>query len=343
MKAETVLITGATGHLGFRVLVLALQAGYNARVAVRTQSGISAILATPSIKSLNSGTNINFVIVPEIFSPGAYDSAVQGVSYIIHCASPITSGITSDFENKIILPAVLGTTGILTSAFASPSVKRIVITSSIGATIPPSAFLGPSNTVYDGQLKILPQTAPYPSELYAYTDSKVRALAASKDFIREKKPQFDIINFMPAYIVGKNELATLSNFLKGTNRVVLNNVVGVKSDRAIPGATVYLNDLAKLHILALKPEIAGNQDFVVSSGGFDGVKLDDTLDIVAKKFPAEVANGILPNNGAQPTLNVRLDSSKTEKVFGIKLEGLETQVEEVARHYVELVKGETSA
>jgi hypothetical protein len=112
MKADTTLITGATGHLGFKVLVLALEAGYNARVAVRSQSGIENILKTPSIKRLNSGSNIEFIIVPDILVPGAYDEAVKNVDFIIHCASPITSGIwhnfiltgLSDSSNKFSFP-----------------------------------------------------------------------------------------------------------------------------------------------------------------------------------------------------------------------------------------------
>lgn len=55
MTASTVLITGATSHLGFRVLVLALEAGYNARVAVCNQSGADKVLAASSIKRLNTG------------------------------------------------------------------------------------------------------------------------------------------------------------------------------------------------------------------------------------------------------------------------------------------------
>jgi nucleoside-diphosphate-sugar epimerase len=343
MEADTILITGATGHLGFKVLVLVLEAGYNARVAVRTQSGIDNILATPSIKSLSTGTNLEFIIVPDILSPGAYNDAVKNVDFIIHCASPITSGIASDFDSKILQPAVLGTTGILHSALSSPSIRRIVITSSIVATIPVSAFSEQSTEIFDGQLQIPMQSPPYPSELHAYMDSKVRALKASKDFIREKKPAFDIINFMPSVFLGKNELSTLSNFLIGTNRYVMNQVLGTKVPRAVPGMTVHITDLAKLHVLALNPEIEGNQDFAVSSEGVDGVELGDALKIVARKFPSEVAEGILPNNGTQPTVRFKIDSSKTERVFGMKMEGFERQVVEVVGHYLELVKAAKSA
>ena len=344
MKADTVLITGATGHLGFKVLVLALEAGYNARVAVRNESGIEKVLRAPSTQSLKSECNLSFVIVPDILSSGAYDEAVQGVRYIIHCASPITSGITEDFEEKLIRPAVQGTIGILKSAHNSSAsqVQRVVITSSIIATIPPEAFVGQSDDTYDGQLKVPIHTgSSYPSEFHAYADSKVRALAATHNFIADKHPSFDIINIMPSFIIGKNELATLETFLTGTNRVVFGQVLGAEAASPLPGTTIYLNDVAKVHVLALDPKTAGNQDFPMTSGvGVGGVHLADARDIVARKFPAEVAGGILPNKGSQPSLTIKIDSSKTEDTLGLKFAGLETQVEEVARHYLELLAEE---
>lgn len=255
------MITGATGHLGFRVLVLALEAGYRARVAVRNQAGFDKVLAAPSIRALNPTTNLTSIVVPEITSDGAYDEAVKDVKYIIHCAARITSGITDHFEELIVAPAVKGTTGLLRSAQSSPSIKRVIITSSIAAMVPAQAFFNGSEEIYDGQMEIPSQKAPYPSEIHAYVDGKVRALAATRAFVAEEKPHFDVINFMPTYIIGKNELTTLPDFMKGTNRAVSTQVLGTKNPKPLLGATVYLNDVAKIHVLALSPSIPGNQRF----------------------------------------------------------------------------------
>ena len=352
MAADTILITGATGHLGFKVLVLALEAGYNVRAAIRNESGITKVLNSPSIQSLDPGSNLSFAIVPDLLSDGAYDEAVKDVQYIIHCASPIPSGITEDFEEKLITPAVRGTIGIFESAHHSSSlsqVRRIVITSSIVATIPPEAFTGGgSDDIYDGQLKvpIQPSGFSYPSEFHAYMDSKVRALAATHTFVAENHPNFDIINILPSFIIGKNELATsLPTFLKGSNRVVFGQILSSAAgpppaSRPLAGTTIHLVDVAKAHILSLSPSIVGNRDFPMSSGGVDGVRLADAIDIVARKFPAEVADGRLPNKGKQETLRVRIDSSGTEEVFGMEFQGLEAQVVDLAEAYLELLKVE---
>ncbi|KAK9364721.1 hypothetical protein V1509DRAFT_586727 [Lipomyces kononenkoae] len=334
---DLVLITGASGHLGFKVLVLALQAGYKARVAVRSQDKANAILATESIRKLNPGTNLEFVVVVDILASDAYTSAVQGVKYIIHCASPITSGITEDFDKKIIQPALKGTTNILEAAYKSSGISRIVITSSIVAVIPFKEIFSQSGTTFDGSMKVPYNSGPYKTEFEAYAESKVRALAFTHQFVAEKKPGFDIINIMPSYIIGKNELVTsVDDFDKGTNKALFGQIRGYKRP-AFPGTTVYLNDVAAVHVKALDPQIPGNQDFVATSGGIDGIVHKDAIDIVKNNFPDAISQGILPLNGVQPTLTLKIDASRTEKVFGLKFSGLETQVKSITQHYLDLV------
>ena len=56
-------------------------------------------------------------------------SAVKGVTYVIHVASPFPSSQPKD-ENEVIQPAVEGTQSVLKACVATKTVKRIVLTSS---------------------------------------------------------------------------------------------------------------------------------------------------------------------------------------------------------------------
>ena len=87
LEAPLVLITGATGHIGFRTLAVALEAGYRARVSSRSLQMAEKLRSLPSIKP--HADKVEFVEIPDFLAPGAFDNAVQGVSYIIHVASPI--------------------------------------------------------------------------------------------------------------------------------------------------------------------------------------------------------------------------------------------------------------
>lgn len=91
MGKELVLITGATGHLGFRTLVLLLQHGYRARIAHRRAAQVDKIQAAASIRPF--GDAVEFVLVPDITAADAYDGAIRGVDYVVHVASPILSTV----------------------------------------------------------------------------------------------------------------------------------------------------------------------------------------------------------------------------------------------------------
>ncbi|KAL8839133.1 MAG: hypothetical protein Q9205_004332 [Flavoplaca limonia] len=104
MAQELVLITGGTGFVGYACLVRALDQGYRVRLAIRNESSIEKIKTAPSCQP-HLGS-IDFVIVKDMSGETAFDDAVQGVSYVIHLASPTpgpdTVGRTSD---KILVNA----------------------------------------------------------------------------------------------------------------------------------------------------------------------------------------------------------------------------------------------
>ena len=87
MSKQLILITGASGFLGFHVLVTALKSGYRARVALRRLEQADKIAGAKSIQPYQS--DVEFVAVPDITAPNAYDEAVKGVDHVIHCASPL--------------------------------------------------------------------------------------------------------------------------------------------------------------------------------------------------------------------------------------------------------------
>ncbi len=124
-----------------------------------------------------------------------------------------------------------------------------------------------------------------------------------------RNPRFDLISIMPTYIVGRNELITdLSDVMDGTNVRVLGAVVLGDIDRVVPGTTVLLEDVARIHVLALDTDkIPGNQAFMVNSNGEKGIVFNDAHEIVARRFPDAVKDGIFENKGNQPTKHVPVD------------------------------------
>lgn len=67
-----------------------------------------------------------------LLEEGSFDSVVQGCDAVFHTASPFYHDV-KDPQAELLDPAVKGTLNVLKSCVNSPSLKRIVLTSSIAA------------------------------------------------------------------------------------------------------------------------------------------------------------------------------------------------------------------
>jgi nucleoside-diphosphate-sugar epimerase len=180
--------------------------------------------------------------------------------------------------------------------------------------------------------------------LAAYAASKIKAYNATLNFIATKNPHFEITNIMPSFVMGKNELATTTEAAAtGSNRLMMNVLLGKTNPVPSTGTTVHIDDMAFVLVKALDPAVAGNEKFACNSNGIEGIVWNEANDIVRKYFPDAVKEGILPANGSCGTNKVKFDARRTEEVLGFKFKGWEEQVVSQAGWYIELVKREKAA
>lgn len=129
MPSPLIFITGATGFIGAATALASLKAGYQLRISVRKEEQIAKLRSIFS----NYVDKLEFVVVPDITSESAFSKALEGVTYVLHLASPLSS---SPDPNKMFPPAIQGTLGILKAASKVPSIEKVVVTSSISALVP---------------------------------------------------------------------------------------------------------------------------------------------------------------------------------------------------------------
>lgn len=122
MSATPILITGATGYIGSR-LVLDLIARFSnevqCQVAVRASSDASFLKGLPVE-----------LVHADMHDAIAVGEAVRGMAVVFHCAGMI--GFTNNFRNRLHDTNVLGTRHVV-NACIEHGVKRMVMTSSIAA------------------------------------------------------------------------------------------------------------------------------------------------------------------------------------------------------------------
>jgi nucleoside-diphosphate-sugar epimerase len=341
--SKLVLITGGSGHIGGRVVIDALEAGYFVRAAVRNQDKADAILGMPSIVTLKPGDRLSFVLVPDLLADGAYDDAMQDATGVIHIASPIMHGHTEgeSYTKTLIEPAVKGTLNVLEAAKEAGSVKRVVITSSVVAIVSWENFTSGKSggTTFNetSRTKFAPE--PYGSTFEAYSASKVAAQNEAEAWLEWEKGriEFDVVHIFSALVLGKNEMMkTVEDTYRGTNEYLLAPLTG-RHMGPTPGPSVHLRDVALAHVKSLDLRVPGNRGYLLVSRGVGGSPWNTAFEVAKREFAGAVDAGTLVGAGNVEAVPVNYDVSRSEEALGFRYRSFEEQVRDVLRHHVELV------
>ncbi|KAI1752075.1 putative cinnamoyl-CoA reductase [Xylaria castorea] len=330
MPSSSLLITGATGFIGFKVLLNALQDGWTVRAAVRSASKADYLAKHPKIVALGATDKLSFVEVPDICDEKAYEEAIKGVTHVIHAGSPIPSPFLDPLTG-IYEPNVKSAKAMLQAALKSPSLKKLVITSSQYGNTP---FPPDLSQTIDADFRAPELPGPFDSIVPAYWASKIAATNATDLFIKDNNPSFDVVLVFPGWVFGRDDRAlSVQDFFSGTNFVLFGVMTGRNDPEPRPSGVVHVSDTAKLHMLALQDGAPKN------IGSSIPHVFDEAWDMVAKHFPKEVESGIL-TKGSQPTIPVLWDSSKTESHFNFKFQSWEDIVLSATSQYLELLGNE---
>ncbi|KAG2449145.1 hypothetical protein HYH02_005892 [Chlamydomonas schloesseri] len=131
--AATICVTGATGYVAGPIIARLLAAGHRVRGTARDVSphhpAVAALLALPGAAERLQ------LYAADLLLPGSFDEAVAGCDVVIHTASPFTLSVRRSQVRQLLLePAVRGVENVIGAVNRSPSVRRVVLTSSIAAT-----------------------------------------------------------------------------------------------------------------------------------------------------------------------------------------------------------------
>ena len=338
-----VLLTGSTGHIGFRILVFLLQAKYKVRCTIRKSEQEQRILATASLQPFLD--HVSFALVPDMTAPGAYDTAIVDVEHVVHVASPIPHAQkdgSNSWKEIYYDPAIDGTLRILEAASREESkVTRVVITS--------SAAVLASYTSHEAgplDLKSAPSMAEaeaVPSGVEAYEVSKVLSIQAARSYVSKRGTSYDTIFICPGYVQGVNELhSSAEDMMASSNEGTLNALLGNVAPYAKPGVLVWLDDVAKAHVVSISEaydvtDRNGDVLLLVGNGG-KASEYDDIGRLGATMFPSEVEAGVLKPVVGQKTGTVDFAGGVklSEKRLGFEFGGPERWVREIGEQYLRL-------
>lgn len=129
---NTVLVTGGTGFVACHLIKTLLDQGHRVHTTVRSLANAAKVLPLRTLQLQYPGQLTLFEA--DLLVPGAFDKAMEGCVTVHHVASPFL--LPEKIKNplaEMLEPALNGTRNVLTSVNKTFSVKRVVMTSTVGA------------------------------------------------------------------------------------------------------------------------------------------------------------------------------------------------------------------
>ncbi|KAK3941773.1 dihydroflavonol-4-reductase [Diplogelasinospora grovesii] len=352
-----VLVTGANGYIAQHILSTFLSAGHSVRGVVRSQSKVTQISTTFS-PFVSSG-QLDFALVPDISVPNAFDSALLSAppfDVVLHTASPFNYRANSS-PAEFLDPAIKGTTSILQSiARVAPSVRRVVVTSSMAAVIDfigSPRFTNPPKTYTESDwnpITLESALAPDASLNVIYQTSKTFAEKSAWQFMEQKRPGFDLVVLNPPMVYGplfdpavvRDPKTDLGESVHGIYQNTLAPGLAEDSPLAPTGLHLYVDvrDLAQAHLLAATvPEAAGKR-FVVCAGELTAQKIANIMrDTTPAALRGRIPRGE-PEKENMPEGAFTASSGRAKEVLGLEFRDAKETIGDLAAQLAQIVQKE---
>jgi len=238
----TIGVSGAGGFIASWIVDGLLARGHRVRGTVR-----NAAKGAPHLQQLAGADDRLALCSADLLREGSFDSAVAGCDAVVHTASPYRLHV-KDPQADLVEPAVKGTLNVLEACAKAPSIRRVVLTSSMAA-VTDEPENGKVLTEADWNTKSTLERNPY---YY----SKTLAERAAWDFVAERKPQFDLVVINPFFVMGPS----LTPELNSTNKVFADILKGsYPGILSLSWGMVDVRDVAESHIRALELQAANGR------------------------------------------------------------------------------------
>ncbi|KAJ9685139.1 hypothetical protein PVL29_017251 [Vitis rotundifolia] len=213
-QSKVVCVTGASGYIASWLVELLLQRGYTVKATVRDPNDPKK---TEHLLALEGAKERLHLFKANLLEEGSFDSVVDGCDGVFHTASPVVM-IVDDPQAQLIDPALKGTMNVLRSCAKVPSVKRVVVTSSMASVAFNGKPLAPDVLVDESWFS--DPVFCEKSKLW-YMLSKTLAEEAAWKFAKENG--IDMVTINPGWVIGPLLQPTLNlsveevlKLLKGT-------------------------------------------------------------------------------------------------------------------------------
>ncbi|KAJ9158827.1 hypothetical protein P3X46_024373 [Hevea brasiliensis] len=267
-EGRVVCVTGGAGFIASWLVKLLLLRGYTVKATVRDPKDPKK---TEHLLALDGAKERLHLFKANLVEEGSFDGIIDGCGGVFHTASPVILS-TSNPEADLLEPAVKGTLNVLKSCAKVPSIKRVVITSSMTTVMFNGKPLSPDVVVDETWFS---DRAFCQEKKIWYAVSKTLAEDVAWKFAKENG--IDLVTLHPGWVIGPFLQPTINLTLE----VILNNINGAQIFPNENLRLVDVRDVANAHIQAFeRPSASGRYCLVARVTHFSEV-----LEIVHEHYP----------------------------------------------------------
>ena len=337
-----VMVTGATGYVAGWIIHDLLAGGVTVHGTVRDPNNSSK---TKHLRDLGDRLPGQLKLFKaDLLEPGSFAEAMAGCSIVFHTASPFTTDF-KDPQTELVDPALKGTQNVLDQVNVTPSVTRVVLTSSVVAMMGDAADVAymPGGTLTEDSWNT---TSSLDHQAYPYSK-----ILAERDAwrIADAQDRWRLVVINPGFVLGPSvgptptseSFAVVKAFGDGRTRT---------GAPRINFCTVDVRDLAQAHLAAAYlPDAEGRH--IVAGESTDmcalGMMLRNQfgkdypipknampkwLFWVVGPFLAKITRKYISRNTEHP---FKFDNSKSVEALGQTYRRLQTTIEEMFGQMVE--------
>ncbi|KAG5818956.1 hypothetical protein H9Q74_000250 [Fusarium xylarioides] len=280
-----ILIAGANGYVASVAVQVFLQRGYRVRGTVRS------ITANAWMKAF-FGPNFELVEVLNISTTGAFNEALEGVDGVVHMAM----NLDMNPQNQDVIEDTINSNLYLLEAAAKvPSVKSVVITSSLAACALPTTGEPYKIDATTWNTDAIEKTFkpwdgrgnPQWHGIVLYGAAKARSEQAAFTWVHEHKPSFSFNTVVPNVNFGI--AISPENMSYRSSAAVIDAVVKGYTDAPSilpPQWYVDVKDTALLHLATLTFDDVNNERLLPFGGRYCWTVV---LEILHRRFPGKVS------------------------------------------------------
>ncbi|KAA8515650.1 hypothetical protein F0562_018739 [Nyssa sinensis] len=263
-------VTGASGFIASWLVKMLLDRNYTVKATVRN---LNDPKKTEHLLALDGAKERLHLFEANLIEEGSFDPAVEGCECVFHTASPVFLSV-ADPQAQLIDPAVKGTLNVLRSCAKVPSIKRVVVTSSMASVVHNGKPLNPDVVVDETWFS---DPVFCEESKFWYMLSKTLAEEAAWKFATEN--QLDLVTIHPGFVIGPLLQPTLNLTSEGILKVIKN---GSQVFSNAINRFVDVRDVAYAHIQAFEiPSASGRYCLVETVTYFS-----EAVKILHKLYPA---------------------------------------------------------